>query len=374
MIPFTKTSITDVEKKYIEEALITSKICGDGKFTKKCTEWFYQNCKINHFLLTTSGTHSLELAAILAELKEGDEVLLPSYTFVSTADAVLLRGAKPVFIDIDKRTFNMDANLIEEKITPKTKAIFPVHYAGVACDMDQIMEIAKKYELIVVEDAAQGVLAYYKDMPLGTIGDYGCFSFHETKNYVMGEGGAIIVKDDGKLKKAEIVREKGTNRSQFIRGEVDKYTWHEMGSSYLPSDILAALLYGQLTRANEIMEKRMHIWNYYNESLAELEKKGKIIRPYVPSYAKHNAHMYYIVLPTEEIRNQLMTKLKEKEISATFHYIPLHTSPMGKRLGCKKGELPVTEEYAGRLLRLPLYADMKKEDLEFVCKSIKEIL
>ena len=374
MIPFNKTSITDVEKKYIEEALITSKICGDGKFTKKCTEWFYQNCKINHFLLTTSGTHSLELAAILAELKEGDEVLLPSYTFVSTADAVLLRGAKPVFIDIDKRTFNMDANLIEEKITPKTKAIFPVHYAGVACDMDQIMEIAKKYELIVVEDAAQGVLAYYKDMPLGTIGDYGCFSFHETKNYVMGEGGAIIVKDDGKLKKAEIVREKGTNRSQFIRGEVDKYTWHEMGSSYLPSDILAALLYGQLTRANEIMEKRMHIWNYYNESLAELEKKGKIIRPYVPSYAKHNAHMYYIVLPTEEIRNQLMTKLKEKEISATFHYIPLHTSPMGKRLGCKKGELPVTEEYAGRLLRLPLYADMKKEDLEFVCKSIKEIL
>lgn len=374
MIPFTKTSITDVEKKYIEEALITSKICGDGKFTKKCTEWFYQNCKINHFLLTTSGTHSLELAAILAELKEGDEVLLPSYTFVSTADAVLLRGAKPVFIDIDKRTFNMDANLIEEKITPKTKAIFPVHYAGVACDMDQIMEIAKKYELIVVEDAAQGVLAYYKDMPLGTIGDYGCFSFHETKNYVMGEGGAIIVKDDEKFKKAEIVREKGTNRSQFIRGEVDKYTWHEMGSSYLPSDILAALLYGQLTRANEIMEKRMHIWNYYNECLAELEKKGKIIRPYVPSYAKHNAHMYYIVLPTEEIRNQLMTKLKEKEISATFHYIPLHTSPMGKRLGCKKGELPVTEEYAGRLLRLPLYADMKKEDLEFVCKSIKEIL
>ena len=374
MIPFTKTSITDVEKKYIEEALTTSKICGDGKFTKKCTEWFYQNCKINHFLLTTSGTHSLELAAILAELKEGDEVLLPSYTFVSTADAVLLRGAKPVFIDIDKRTFNMDADLIEEKITPKTKAIFPVHYAGVACDMDRIMEIAKKYELIVIEDAAQGVLAYYKDMPLGTIGDYGCFSFHETKNYVMGEGGAIIVKDDEKFKKAEIVREKGTNRSQFIRGEVDKYTWHEMGSSYLPSDILAALLYGQLTRANEIMEKRMYIWNYYNECLAELEKKGKIIRPYVPSYAKHNAHMYYIVLPTEEIRNQLMTKLKEKEISATFHYIPLHTSPMGKRLGCKKGELPVTEEYAGRLLRLPLYADMKKEDLEFVCKSIKEIL
>ena len=240
--------------------------------------------------------------------------------------------------------------------------------------MDRILEIAKKYNLIVVEDAAQGVLAYYKDKPLGTIGDYGCFSFHETKNYVMGEGGAIIVKDDEKFKKAEIIREKGTNRSQFIRGDVDKYTWHEVGSSYLPSDILAALLYGQLERADEIMEKRMRVWNYYNANLEELEKQGKLVRPYIPSYSKHNAHMFYIVLPTEKTRNNLMTKLKEKGISATFHYIPLHTSPMGQRLGCKKGELPVTEEYAGRLLRLPLYADMKQEEMEFVCKSIKEIL
>ena len=374
MIPFTKTSITKLEKEYIEQALESNKICGDGSFTKKCTKWFEENNNIRNLLLTTSCTHSLELASLLADLKPGDEVLLPSYTFVSTADAVLLRGAKPVFVDIDKRTFNMDANLIEEKITSKTKAIYPVHYAGVSCDMDRILEIAKKYNLIVVEDAAQGVLAYYKDKPLGTIGDYGCFSFHETKNYVMGEGGAIIVKDDEKFKKAEIIREKGTNRSQFIRGDVDKYTWHEVGSSYLPSDILAALLYGQLERADEIMEKRMRVWNYYNANLEELEKQGKLVRPYIPSYSKHNAHMFYIVLPTEKTRNNLMTKLKEKGISATFHYIPLHTSPMGQRLGCKKGELPVTEEYAGRLLRLPLYAYMKQEEMEFVCKSIKEIL
>lgn len=374
MIPFTKTSITDVEKKFIEEALEKSKICGDGIFTKKCTEWFEENCHIKNFLLTTSGTHSLELAALLSNLKEGDEVLLPSYTFVSTADAVLLRGAKPVFIDIDKRTFNMDVNLIEEKITSKTKAIFPVHYAGVACDMDKILEIARKYNLIVVEDAAQGVLAYYKNRPLGTIGDYGCYSFHETKNYVMGEGGAIIVKDDKEYEKAEIIREKGTNRSQFIRGDVDKYTWHEIGSSYLPSDILAALLYGQLTRAEEIMQKRMKVWNYYNKNLEDLEKQGKLIRPYIPEYAKHNAHMYYIVLPTEKIRNNLMDKLKENGISATFHYIPLHTSPMGIKLGCKKGDLPVTEEYAGRLLRLPLYADMLENDMKYVCDKIKELL
>ena len=374
MIPFTKTSITEVEKRFIKEALESNKICGDGKFTQKCTEWFKEKCNINNILLTTSCTHSLELAAILANLKPGDEVLVPSYTFVSTADAILLRGAKPVFIDIDKKTFNMDPECIEKNITEKTKAIFPVHYAGVACDMDKIMEIAKKHNLIVVEDAAQGVLAYYKDKLLGTIGDYGCYSFHETKNYVMGEGGAIIVKDNDKFKMAEIIREKGTNRSQFIRGQVDKYTWHEVGSSYLPSDILAALLFGQLNRANEIMQKRMKVWNYYNENLKELEENEKLVRPFIPDYAKHNAHMYYIVLPTEKIRNDLMEKLKEKGISATFHYIPLHTSPLGKKIGCKKGDLPITEEYAGRLLRLPLFADMKEEDIKYVVDNIKKYL
>jgi len=374
MIPFTKTTITKLEEDYMLDAIKNSKICGDGKYTHKCNEWFNQNCNIKKFLLTTSGTHSLELAALLADLKPGDEVLVPSYTFVSTADAILLRGATPVFVDIDKRTFNMDVNLIEGKITPKTKAIFPVHYAGVACDMDKIMEIAKKYNLIVVEDAAQGVLAYYKGQPLGTIGDYGCYSFHETKNYVMGEGGGIVVKDEKQFEKAEIVREKGTNRSQFIRGDVDKYTWHEVGSSYLPSDILAALLYGQLERNEEIMEKRMKAWNYYNDNLEDLEEKEKLIRPYIPNYAKHNAHMFYIVLPTEDIRNTLMTKLKENGIGATFHYIPLHTSPMGKTLGCKTGDLPVTEEYAGRLLRLPLYADMTEDDCKYVIDKIKEFL
>lgn len=372
MIPFTKVSITDLEKKYIIESLENSKICGDGIFTKKCTEWFKENCNISNLLLTTSCTHSLELAALLSELKEGDEVLVPSYTFVSTADAILLRGAKPIFIDIDRKTFNMDVNLIEEKITPKTKAIFPVHYAGVACDMDEIMKIAKKYNLIVVEDAAQGVLAYYKDRPLGTIGDYGCFSFHETKNYVMGEGGAIIVKDNNKFLDAEIIREKGTNRSQFIKGMVDKYTWHKVGSSYLPSDVLAAMLYAQLNRANEIMEKRMKAWNLYNEKLEELEKCNNIIRPYIPHYAKHNAHMYYIVLPNEEIRDNLITKLKEKGISTAFHYIPLHTSPMGKKLGYKEGDLPITEEYSRRLLRLPLYTDITEDEVNYVCNSILE--
>lgn len=374
MIPFTKVSMTEIEKNFILKAIDNGKLCGDGEFTKKCNQWFKENENIDNFLLTTSCTHSLELAAILCELKQGDEVLVPSYTFVSTADAIMLRGAKPIFVDIDSRTFNMDVNLIEEKITPKTKAIFPVHYAGVACDMDKIMEIAKKHNLKVVEDAAQGVMAYYKGKPLGTIGDYGCFSFHETKNYVMGEGGAIIVKDDEKFKEAEIIREKGTNRSQFLRGVVDKYTWHKVGSSYLPSDVLAAMLYGQLTRADEIMEKRMKIWNTYNDAFESLEKEGKLIRPYIPEYAKHNAHMYYIVLPTEKIRNELMEKLKEQGISATFHYIPLHSAPVGQKLGYKKGDLPVTEEYAGRLLRLPLYADMGEEENKYICDKVKELL
>ena len=374
MIPFTKPSITEVEKKYIMDALETGKLCGDGSYTKKCNQWFKENEGIENFLLTTSCTHSLELAALLLELQPGDEVLVPSYTFVSTADAIMLRGAKPVFVDIDKRTFNMDVNLIEEKITKNTKAIFPVHYAGVACDMDKIMELAKKYNLKVVEDAAQGVMAYYKGKPLGTIGDYGCYSFHETKNYVMGEGGAIIVKSDKKFEEAEIIREKGTNRSQFIKGIVDKYTWHQVGSSYLPSDVLSAMLYGQLMRADEIMEKRMNIWNTYNNEFEELEKTGKLVRPYIPEYAKHNAHMYYIVLPTQEKRNEVLDKLKENGIGAVFHYIPLHTSPVGIKLGYKKGDLPVTEEYSGRLLRLPLYADMTEEDVKCVINNVKKIV
>ena len=260
MIQFNKISITDVERKNIEEALNSEKICGDGKFTKLCNAWFKDIFNIENFLLTTSCSHALDISAILLNLKEGDEVLVPSYTFVSTANAIMLRGAKPVFIDIDKSTMNMDVNLLEEKITSKTKAIFPVHYAGVACDMDKLMDIANKYNLKVVEDAAQGVGAFYKGKPLGSIGDFGCFSFHETKNYAMGEGGALISKSKDDFLRAEIIREKGTDRSQYIRGAIDKYTWRDIGSSYLPSDILAALLYGQLQRFDEIMKKRMSIW------------------------------------------------------------------------------------------------------------------
>lgn len=374
MIQFNKISITDIEKKNIEEALSSNKICGDGKFTKLCNDWFKDNFNIENFLLTTSCSHALDMAALLLDLKEGDEVLVPSYTFVSTANAIMLRGAKPVFIDIDKSTMNMDVNLLEEKITSKTKAIFPVHYAGVACDMDKLMGIANKYNLKVVEDAAQGLGAFYKGKPLGTIGDFGCFSFHETKNYAMGEGGAIIAKNNEDFLRAEIIREKGTDRSQYIRGAVDKYTWRDIGSSYLPSDILAALLYGQLQRFDEIMNKRISVWNRYHAAFENLEKEGKVVRQYIPEYVKHNAHMYYLILPSENDRNLFISKLKDKGIVAAFHYIPLHSSPVGESLGYKKGDLPVTEEYASRLVRLPLWADMSNEEVDYVIDSVKNIL
>ncbi len=374
MIPFNKASITDVEKKYINKALDNFKICGDGEFTYLCNSWFKEKLNINNFLLTTSCSHALDMSAILLNLSIGDEVILPSYTFVSTVNAVMLRGAIPVFIDIDKRTMNIDVNLIESKITKNTKAIFVVHYAGVSCDMDKLMDIAKKYNLKVVEDAAQGVGAYYKNVPLGSIGDYGCYSFHETKNYVMGEGGALITKSSEDYLKAEIIREKGTDRSQFIRGAVDKYTWRDIGSSYLPSDILAALLYGQLQRFDEIMNKRLSIWNNYNDNFKILEERGNAIRQYIPEYSTHNAHMYFLILNTENDRDYFINKLKEKGIMATFHYIPLHDSPMGKKLGYSKGDLPVTEEYASRLVRLPLWADMSDDEIEYVTKNVLEIL
>lgn len=374
MIPFNKISITDVEKNNINKALSSNKICGDGEFTKLCNEWFKNRFHIENIMLTTSCSHALDMSALLLDLSKGDEVLVPSYTFVSTVNAIMLRGATPIFIDIDKATMNMDANLIEEKITSKTKAIYCVHYAGVACDMDKIMEIANKYNLKVVEDAAQGVGAFYKGKPLGTIGDYGCFSFHETKNYAMGEGGALIAKSKDGYLKAEIIREKGTDRSQFIRGMVDKYTWREIGSSFLPSDILAALLYGQLERFDEIMEKRMSIWNRYNDGFEELERSGKLRRQYIPSHSTHNAHMYYLILNSNKERDELISNLKLKGIIAAFHYIPLHNSPMGKKIGYKEGDLPVTEEYASRLVRLPLWADMSDDEVKFVIDSVKEIL
>lgn len=373
MIPFNKPSITKLEKDYVLDSLENGKICGDNKYTKLVSELLFNKFNLRG-MLVTSCSHALDMTAILENIKPGDEIIAPSYTFVSTVNAFILRGAVPVFVDIDKRTMNIDVDKIEEKITKKTKGIYVVHYAGVACDMDKVMAIAKKHKLFVVEDAAQAVGAYYKDQLLGTIGDYGCYSFHETKNIVMGEGGLLIVKDDEKFDLAEMVREKGTNRKQFFKGFVDKYTWQVPGSSFLPSDILAALLYGQLERFDEIQNKRLYIWNKYNKALEKYEKKGLINRPYIPEYASNNAHMYYIILRNEEERANLITAFKENEITAPFHYIPLHLSPMGVKYGYKKGDLPITEEYSSRLLRLPLYFDMTDEDINKVIKVMTDFL
>ncbi len=375
MIPFNIPSITNIEKQFISEALSNLKLCGDGNFTHMVYEAFKNKFGISNMLLTTSCSHALDMTSIISGFNVGDEIIAPSYTFVSTINAFALRGAKPVFCDIEKETMNIDANKIEELITPNTKAIYPVHYAGVICDMDKINSIAKKYNLLVIEDAAQAVGSYYKGtQPAGTIGDMGCYSFHETKNYVMGEGGAIIIKDNELYKKAEIIREKGTDRSQFIRGEVDKYTWRTVGSSFLPSDILAAMLYGQMQRFDEIMKARLTIWNNYYNGLESLEISGKIVRPFVPEYSTHNAHMFYIILPSKEIRDKMIIKLREKGIQSVFHYIPLHSSPMGVTFGYKKGDLPITEEYSERLLRLPMYADLTESETQYVIDSIKECL
>lgn len=372
MIPFNKPSITTKEKEYIIDSL-NGKICGDGAYTKKVNDWFKDKMNAN-ILLTTSGTSALEMASLLCKLKEGDEVIVPSYTFVSTVNAFALRGAIPVFVDVNPKTMNIDVDKIEAKITDKTKALYIVDYAGVVPDMDKINDIAKKHNLLVVEDAAQAVGSKYKGKFAGTLSDYGCYSFHETKNYVMGEGGAFIANNEKDFLKAEIIREKGTNRSQFIRGMVDKYTWHDIGSSYLPSDILSALLYAQLERFDEIMEKRMNIWNKYNNYFAQYEKDGKVIRPFIPEECEHNAHMFYLILPTKEQRDNLISFLREKDIIAPFHYIPLHLSPVGKKYGYKEGDLPITEEYSSRLIRLPLYADMSEEEVNKVCEQVSNFL
>ena len=372
MINFNECSITDLEKKYVEDALL-HKQCGDGGYTKKSYQLFKDKLNIDNLLLTTSCSTSLDMTAILADIKEGDEVIVPSYTFVSTANAFVLRGAKPVFCEINPDTLNIDEDKIEELITDKTKAIYPVHYAGVICNMDKINDIAKRHNLYVIEDAAQAVGSVYKGKyPAGTIGDMGCFSFHETKNYTMGEGGALIVKDSELLKRAEIIREKGTDRSQFIRGEIDKYSWQMAGSSYLPSDILAALLCAQIERFDEIMEKRMYAWNRYNELLKPLEENEVLRRPVIPEYSTHNAHMYYFLVKDEATRNSLLAFLKENGIGAVFHYIPLHISKMGEKLGYKKGDLPITEEYAARLIRLPLHANLSDDDIDYIVSKIKE--
>ena len=372
MIPFNVPPYIGNEIKYIKKAIENKKICGDGEFTKKCNKWLEDKFLSKKMLLTTSCTHSLEMAAILSGVQPGDEVIMPSFTFVSTADAFVQRGAKIVFVDIRPDTMNIDENLIEEAITSKTKAIAPVHYAGVACEMDKIMEIARKYNLLVVEDAAQGVMSYYKGQALGTIGDFGCYSFHETKNYSMGEGGAISINDSVFIEKAEIIREKGTDRSKFLRGQIDKYTWVDYGSSYLPSDMNAAHLYAQLELADKINNARLAIWDLYYAQLKALADAGVIELPFVPKECIHNAHMFYIKVKDIEERTKLISMLRENEISAVFHYIPLHTSSAGVKFGRFSGEDRYTTKESDRLLRLPMYYGLKGKQVEFICENLKK--
>ena len=372
MIRFNVPPYTGKEMEYIKKAVENQKICGDGDFTHKCNEWIQNKTGIKKALLTTSCTHATEMAAILCDIKPGDEVIMPSYTFVSTADAFVLRGAKAVFVDIRPDTMNIDENLIEAAITDKTKAIAPVHYAGVSCDMDKIMDIAKRHNLKVVEDAAQGIMSEYKGKALGTFGDFGCFSFHETKNFSMGEGGAILIRDDENIERAEIIREKGTNRAKFFRGQIDKYTWVDAGSSYLPSELNAAYLYAQLELADQITANRMKTWNTYYEAFEELENAERIERPFIPADCKHNAHMFYLKCKDLEERSAFISFLKENDILAVFHYIPLHSAPAGKSFGRFHGEDVYTTKESERLVRLPLYYGIKDEEVEYIVGKVKE--
>lgn len=372
MIDFNIPPVTGNELEFIQEVIQQHKLCGDGQFTKKCNERLEQMTGAPKVMLTTSCTHATEMSALLSNIGKDDEVIMPSYTFVSTADAFVLRGAKAVFIDIRPDTMNMNESLIEEAITERTKAIVPVHYAGVACEMDTIMQIAEKYGLTVIEDAAQGIMASYKGKPLGTIGTYGCFSFHETKNLSMGEGGAILINDPSKIEEAEIIREKGTNRSKFFRGQIDKYTWVNYGSSYLPSELNAAYLWAQLLKADEITKCRMNAWNLYHEMLSDLEASGKIDLQIIPEYCTHNAHMFYIKTKDIEERSNLIEFLKKKGIWSVFHYIPLHSAPAGKKFGRFAGEDKYTTKESERLLRLPMYYGLKSDDVQYVCEKIRE--
>lgn len=373
MIDFTKPTITDLEKKYVLDALENGQLSGDKKYTKLCTEWF-NNYGFDHFLLTTSGSSALELAAILSKIQPGDEFIVPSFTFSSTANAFMLRGAKPVFAEINPDTMCIDIDDIEAKITPRTKVIVPVDYAGISCDIDRINEIAKKHNLMVVEDAAQAIGSKYKGEPCGLRSDIACFSFHETKNFSMGEGGAVQIKDAVLMEEAEIIREKGTNRKQFIHGQVDKYSWYMVGSSILPSDVLSAILYGQLERFSDIFNRRLDIWNQYFNYFADLETAGKLRRPRVPDYATHNAHIFFVLLNDQATRNELLHYLQDNGVGATFHYMPLHSAPLGQKYGYKPEDLPITENAAGRLLRLPLHFNMTDKDVETVCTLVNNFL
>lgn len=374
MIPFNRPYMTGRELDYISQAHAEGHLSGDGRFTRQCNEWLRKHSGAARALLTHSCTAALEMAALLLNFQPGDEVILPSYTFVSTANAFVLRGGVPVFVDIRPDTLNLDERLIESAITPRTRAICPVHYAGVACEMDSILAIAARHGLAVVEDAAQGVLASYRGQPLGSLGQLGAYSFHETKNVISGEGGALLVNDRALVLEAEMIREKGTDRSRFFRGEVDKYTWQRVGSSFLPGEIIAAFLWAQLEQAKELTARRLALWERYHAALEPLERAGLIRRPVIPAECGHNAHMYYLLLPTAEGRTRLLKELKQAGIMAIFHYVPLHTAPAGQRYGRPHGDLKVTEALAARIVRLPLWTGMSWSEQDQVIERLIPLL
>lgn len=368
MILFNRPYLTGKELVYIQQAHEHAQLAGDGEFTKRCSAWLERRTGCVRALLTHSCTAALEMAAILADIQPGDEVIMPSYTFVSTANAFVMRGGIPVFVDIRPDTLNLDERLIEEAITPRTRAIVPVHYAGVPCEMDAIKEVASRYGLLVIEDAAQGVLSNYKGRPLGSIGDLGCYSFHETKNIISGEGGALLVNNPALMERAEIIREKGTNRSKFFRGQVDKYTWVDIGSSYLPGEVIAAFLWAQLEEAETITARRLQIWRRYDEGLVEMEASGLSRRPKIHDSNGHNGHLYYLLLRNLEERTAFIEKMRGEGVSTVFHYVPLHSSPQGRLMGRTVGDLAVTTELADRLVRLPMWVGLEEHQEEVIAK------
>lgn len=370
-VPFNQPYMTGKELYYIAQAKFGNKLAGDGPYTKRCHAWLEERTGCTKALLTHSCTAALEMSALLLDIQPGDEVIMPSYTFVSTANAFVLRGGIPVFVDIREDTLNIDERLIEPAITSRTRAIVPVHYAGVGCEMDAIMDIARRHELKVIEDAAQGVMARYKGRPLGSLGDLGAYSFHETKNVISGEGGALLVNDSAMASRAEIIREKGTDRSRFFRGEVDKYTWQEVGSSFLPGELIAAFLWAQLEEADDITQKRLGLWHRYHEELASLESAGLLRRPIIPAECEHNAHMYYVLLAPGIERQKVIDRLKADGIFPVFHYVPLHDSPGGQRFGRVAGTMANTDDLSARLLRLPLWISMQPRDVERVTRALK---
>lgn len=374
IVPFNRAYATGKEFGYIRQAIANLHLAGNGPFTRRCQEWLEERIGCRKALLTHSCTGALEMAAILTEIKPGDEVIMPSFTFVSTANAFVLRGGVPVFVDIRPDTLNLDERQIEAAITPRTRAIVPVHYAGVGCDMDAIVAIAARHNLLVIEDAAQGLLSTYRGRPLGSIGNLAATSFHETKNLISGEGGALLVGDMACAERAEVIWEKGTNRAQFYRGEVDKYTWVDVGSSYLPSEINAAFLWAQMEHADAITAHRMRVWNRYHQAFAPLEAAGTVRRPVVPEHCRHNAHMYYLLLPDLACRTRLIQKLKENGINAVFHYVPLHSSPAGRRFGRALGDLPHTDAASDRLVRLPLWMGMSEGETMYVVEQVERAL